>query len=131
MNKLLAMAMAAALATSARAAAPGFYTGHWPVTVSLSQHYDGVHCLMLIDNGSFGFPHSGSALLAGTQNGVFQIIGRTLFVSLVVPGGGQEAATYVFTAPASDGMLGKGVWGYVQGDPTDSGKAVFGAKGGC
>jgi hypothetical protein len=131
MNKLLAIAAAAALATSAGAATPGFYSGRWPVAVTHSQSFNGLHCLVLTDDGSAGFPHSGGATLAGTEGGVFQIIGHTLLVSLEVIGSGEEVATYAFSAPANDGLLGQGVWGYLQGLPADSGKADFGTKGGC
>jgi len=130
MIRLLAIAAAAAMATSASAAAPGLYSGAWPVKVTLSQQFNGAHCVVLTDDGS-GFPHSGPATMAQTEGGVFQVIGDTLLVSLQVIGSGEEIATYVFSAPARDGMLGKGIWGYVQGYPIDSGKAVFGAKGGC
>jgi len=131
MNKLLAIAAVVALTLSAHAAAAGLYSGRWPVTVTMSQHYNGAHCLVLIDDGSAGFPHSGSASLTGTEGGVFQVIGRTLLVSLQVVGSGEEVATYVFSAPARDGILGEGVWGYVQGEAADSGRAVFGNRGGC
>ncbi len=132
MNKLLVVAIAAAaLATSARAATPGFYSGRFPVTVTHSQSFNGLHCLVLFDDGTDRFPHSGSATLAGTESGEFQIIGHTLLVSLEVVGSGQEVATFAFSAPARDGMFGVGVWGFLQGLPIDSGRADFGRKGGC
>jgi hypothetical protein len=132
MNKLLSLAAAAvALTTSAHAAAPGLYSGNWPVTVSRSQSFNGPHCLMLTDDGSAGFPHSGSATLPGTEPGEFQVIGHTLLVTLGVVGSGEEVATDIFSAPARDGIFGEGVWGYVQGGTNDSGRAVFGNNGGC
>ena len=132
MNRIFAIAAAAAaLATSAHAVAGGLYGGRWPVVVTRSQTFNGAHCLVLTDDGSAGFPHSGAAEMAGTEGGVFQIIGHTLLVSLQVIGSGEEIATYAFSAPARDDLFGEGVWGYLQGAPIDSGKAAFGAKGGC
>jgi|GEM_PF-6369585 len=45
-------------ADSAGAATAGVYSGHFPLTVSKSQHSNGKLCLILTDDGSAGFPHT-------------------------------------------------------------------------
>ena len=101
------------------------------MTVTHSQHDNGSHCLALTDDGSAGWPHSGPALFDGTLSGVFQIIGGLIMVS-IDDGGVSQNAGSVYSATASNGNLGKGaITEIYDGESIDSGKLVFGARGGC
>jgi len=125
-----ATAMAITLAPSAVLAQN--YTGNWPVTVTRSHHSDGTSCLKLSDNGSGGWPHSGSASLGGSLSfGTFQVINHILVATIEAPGYGQNAAL-LFIGPASHGKLGKGFFEDAYGgEDFDSGALTFGMKGGC
>src|SRR5579863_7638734 len=53
------------------------YSGNWPLTVTRSQRSNGRYCVMLTDDGSLGWPHSGGAsvVVGGTSLfGTFQLI---------------------------------------------------------
>lgn len=111
------------------------YTGSWPVTVTHSQHSNGTYCLTLTDNGSDGWPHSGSAsLIIGSQTfpgGSFQVINHTLVATITAQGYSQNAGL-LFIAPAARGNIGRGVFEDVYGGGDfDSGALTFGMKGGC
>jgi hypothetical protein len=111
------------------------YTGHWPATVSMSQHANGPYCITLHDDGSFGWPHSGEAQLVpseGTDNGSFQVINGILTVSFPQPGGTAEIGALIFTAPARNGQIGsKGSYEQFYGSVIDSGLLTFGARDTC
>lgn len=131
----IAVAIAGAVLLSAGTAAARGYGGNWPVTVTHSQHSDGTYCLTLTDNGSDGWRHSGAAsLVIGTTKfpyGTFQVIDRTLFVTIEAQGYGQNAGL-VFVGSAERGKIGPGVFEDVYGgEDFDSGALSFGMKGGC
>ena len=137
---LVSATLCGAFAWSAGAASEGSYSGNWPLTVSHSEFGNGTYCLTLTDDGSYGWPHSGTASLVsqvsgGTQPyGLFQVIDRTLVVTVIqLNGGGGQNNSLVFIAPASDGnILGRGVYDEIAGGETfDSGRLVFGMNGGC
>src|SRR5579862_6649042 len=87
-------------------------TGNWPVTITQSQFSNNTDCLTLKDDGSLGWPHSGSAsLVIGSTKfpyGTFQLIDHTLVVTIQAPGYGQNAGL-VFTAPVRN-SIGKGAY---------------------
>jgi hypothetical protein len=128
---LLTLAAAFATIVSADAAMAASYTGSWPFTATDSKGFNGNHCLVVTDDGSFGWPHSGFGTLDGKDFASFQVIGKS--IEVVVQGeGGQEVAGTVITASARNGVLGKGVFTIVlTGESVDSGMIAFGAKGGC
>ena len=114
---------------SGSAAAAG-YSGNWPLTISHSQGSNGHYCLTL--NGAM----SGSASLTGPlgnlPNGDFQVIGKSLVASIAQPYGGGFNAGLVFTLPAKNGVLTKGVYiddndGYL----FDTSTVTVGEKNGC
>jgi hypothetical protein len=121
---------------SAGAALAGTYTGNWPLIVSHAKYGNGAYCLTLTDDGSVGWPHSGYVSLQGPGGnlpfGTFQLIGHLLAVTVEQPGGSGQNAGLVFVAHASKGVIGNGIYDQVYGgEEFDSGKVVFGAKGGC
>ena len=129
MKVILAAALTAAF--PAAVADAGSYTGNWPMTISDSQNYNGGHCVALSDDGSAGWPHSGAAELDGKLNGRFQVIGSLLMVTIDDQGAYMNADS-VFSAMANDGKLGKGAFEEMyDGSALNSGKLVFGARGGC
>jgi hypothetical protein len=120
---------------SASAEKPGFYSGEYPVSVSRSSgpgNFDDRHCLILNDDGSLGFPHSGEATTpgAGVVFGTFYIVGHTLLVTLDQPGGTGVDDSLVFSGPAGSGSFGNGVYGQVYGAANNVGLIRFGTKGG-
>lgn len=129
---LLAVAAVVAIAAAPGTAVAQSYTGNWPVTVTKSQHSNGTSCLKLTDNGSNGWPHSGSASLGGSLSfGTFQVINHTLVATIQAPGYGQNAGL-VFIGQANHGSIGKGFFEDVYGgEDFDSGALTFGMKGGC
>ena len=119
---------------SAGAAAAGTvsYTGNWLVTVSHGTYFNGTACLVLKDDGSLGWPHSGSATLPddNLNYGTFKIIDGLLVATIEAPGDTGQNAGIVFTGRANNGSIGKGVYEEVYGgEDFDSGKAVFAANG--
>ena len=137
MRTLLAFVTALPIVVSAGAAmgAGGSYTGNWPITVTHSQNSNGTYCLEVTDDGSFGWPHSGLAMLeinGQTLYGTFQLIGHDFTVTNEDPGGQGQNAGLVFVASAGNGKIGKGAYDEVYGgEEFDSGVATFGTKGGC
>jgi len=122
-----------AFALMPSAATAQSYSGNWPITITHSQRANGTYCLTLTDDGDFGWPHSGEATVTGFEAifGTFQLIDGLLVVTIDVPGSGAEPASLLFTAHASRGNIGKGVYEIAQGEEIDSGVLVFGAKNGC
>jgi len=135
LERILVGAGAAVLAVlvSAGPALAVSYTGSFPVTVSHSQRDNGTFCLKLTDDGSRGFPHSGSASLGGSLSfGTFQVIGRLLVATIQQQGGSGQNAGLLMVGSANNGTLGKGFFEQVfSGEDFDSGLTTFGAKGGC
>jgi len=139
MTRDIRLLMAAALPIVAFALAPvaaraQTYTGKWPATVTHSKGSNGTYCLSLTDNGSVGWPHSGQATMVegrSTLYGTFQVIGTLITVTIESPGDYADAGL-VFTAQASNGTIGKGVYDDVySGEEIDSGALAFGAKNSC
>jgi hypothetical protein len=132
---IAAIAASIMFASVATAAMARGYTGSWPVTVTQSQHSNGTYCLTLNDNGTDGWPHSGTAsLVIGSQkfpSGSFQVINRTLVATIEAQGYSQNAAL-LFIGPAGGGKIGQGFFEDVYGGGDfDSGALAFGTKGGC
>jgi len=67
----------------------------------------------------------------GVVFGTFYIIGHTLLVTLDQPGGNGLDDSLVFSAPASSGVFGDGVYGQVYATAINVAKIKFGNKGGC
>ena len=109
------------------------YTGDWPATVTHSQRDNGKNCISLTDDGSYGFPHSGEAVLNGQNNGYpgyFTVVDGLMTVTFTFPSGEGDCCDFaVFTAPASKGQIGKGVFNYL--GLTDIGLVTFGKKDSC
>jgi len=137
MKVLPAFAAALSLVFSAGAAPAASYSGNWLVTVSHAIRSNGTYCLTLTDDGSLGWPHSGEASLTSQVSGnlpygTFQVIDHFLVATFEQEGGEGQNAGLVFTAPAKNGTVGKGVYEQVYGgEESDSGDAAFGKKGGC
>ncbi|MGA2424399.1 MAG: hypothetical protein ABSG07_10370 [Terriglobales bacterium] len=122
-----------AFALTSSAAMAQSYSGNWPMTVTKSQYANGTYCVALTDDGSAGWPHSGGAVLVpetGTYPGIFQVIDGLLTVNIPAPAG-ANLSFLLYTARASGGHIGKGVYNLAYGGFNDSGVLVFGAKGGC
>lgn len=123
----------AAFALTTSAAMAQSYTGDWPATVTKSQRSNGTYCISLTDDGSYGFPHSGEAVLNGQENpygGYFTVVDGIITVTFTYPSGAGDCCSFqVFTAHASNGTIGKGVFNYF--GVTDTGLLAFGKKGGC
>ncbi|MGA2137109.1 MAG: hypothetical protein ABSH50_32865 [Bryobacteraceae bacterium] len=118
-----AMAPSAAMAQS--------YNGNWPATVSGTIFSNGAYCLTLSDERGSGGVLQGEASWVSDGikwEGQFFIIDGTLMVQIFVPEGAGEIGAQVWTAHASQGKIGSGVFGGVGGD---DGKVVFGEKNGC
>jgi hypothetical protein len=123
-----------AFALMSSAAMTQSYSGNWPMTVSKSQFANGKYCVALTDDGSGGWPHSGEAVLVpenGTYPGIFQVIDGLLTVNIALPTGEGSLEFLLYTARASNGHIGKGVYNLAYGGYNDSGVLVFGEKGGC
>jgi hypothetical protein len=121
---LLAAALSVALPVGSAVAHTFGYSGDWPVTITGSQNYNGAHCIVLSDGG---------ALMDKTYYGAYQVIGRTMLVFLDITGSGDEPATLLFSATASNAHIHPaGAFEFIQGGTSyDSGTATFGTKGGC
>ncbi len=126
------------MVVSASVAMAQSFSGNWPATVSHSHRNNGAVCLMLTENGTLGWPHSGPAKVAGHAfggtlvDGTFQLIDNTLVATIQEPSNSGQNACLVFTAPAGNGNIGKGAFDQVYGGVEfDSGLLVFGVKGGC
>jgi hypothetical protein len=87
----------------------------------------------LTDDGSYGWPHSGEAVLNGQNNpygGYFTVIDGLITVTFTYQSGeGDCCDFFVFTARASNGRIGKGAFNYL--GITDNGLVAFGKKDGC
>lgn len=109
------------------------YSGDWPATVSHSQRDNGAYCISLNDDGSYGAKHSGEAILLpnkGQYPGYFTVVDGIITITFTYPSGEGDCCSYqVFTARASDGALGSGVFNYF--GITDIGLLMFGKKNGC
>jgi len=129
----IAMIFMIAVFALASAAMAQSYSGDWQATVSHSQRSNGTYCISLTDNGSYGPPHSGVAKLIpnnGEDSGYFSVIDGIITVSFSYPSGEGDCCSYqVFTAKASDGQIGSGVYNYM--GITDIGVLTFGKKGSC
>jgi len=122
-----------AFALIASAAMAQSYTGNWPATITKSQRDNGKNCVSLTDDGSYGWPHSGPAELNGTEDpygAYFTVIEGLMTVTFISPSGeGDCCDFFTFTAPASDGHIGKGAFNYF--GPGDNGIVTFGKKNAC
>ena len=123
----------AAFALTTSAATAQSYTGDWPATVTQSQRSNGTYCISLTDDGSYGFPHSGEASLIPNNSsypGYFTVVDGLITVTFTFPSGEGDCCDFlVFTARASNGHIGKGVFNYL--GITDIGLLAFGKKDGC
>ena len=133
-TRSIAMAfVVAAFGLMTSAAMAQSYTGDWPATVTHSQRSNGAYCISLTDDGSYGAPHSGEASLIGSNNpypGYFTVVDGLLTVTFTYPSGEGDCCDFqVFTARASDGQIGKGVFNYF--GLTDIGLLAFGKKNSC
>ena len=133
-RRFIAMALAiAAFALTTSAAVAQSYTGNWQATVTQSQRSNGTYCVSLTDNGSYGFPHSGTAELNGQNNpygGYFTVIDGLMTVTFTYPSGEGDCCDFqVFTAHASNGKITKGVFNYF--GLTDIGLVSFAKKDSC
>lgn len=132
--KSLAMAfVVAAFALMTSAAMAQSYTGDWPATVTHSQRSNGMYCISLTDDGSYGAPHSGEAKLIGDNNpypGYFTVVDGLITVTFTYPSGEGDCCDFqMFTARASKGQIGDGVFNYL--GLTDIGLLTFGKKNSC
>ncbi|MGD0512471.1 MAG: hypothetical protein ABSA29_04165 [Terriglobales bacterium] len=129
---LTALAIAVFVLMSGAAMAQS-YTGKWRATVTKSQRDNGKNCITLTDDGSYGFRHSGEAVLNGQNNGYpgyFTVVEGLMTVTFTFPSGEGDCCDFeVFTAPASKGQIGKGVFNYL--GLTDIGLVTFGKKDAC
>jgi hypothetical protein len=133
-RRFIATALAiAAFALTTSAAMAQSYTGNWPATVTQSQRSNGTDCIALTDDGSYGWPHSGEAKLNGQNSpypGYFTVIDGLITVTFTFQSGEGDCCDFlVFTARASNGHIGKGVFNYF--GITDNGLVAFGKKDGC
>jgi len=135
-NIRIFMAMAlpvVAFALTPSAAMAQGYSGNWPMKVTKSHYANGKYCVTLTENGGPGFPRGGEAQLVpanGTYPGVFTVINGLLTVTIPEPAD-ADIAFLLFTAPASDGHIGKGEYELAYGGFFDFGLLAFGKKGGC
>ena len=128
-----ALALAAFTLTTSAALAQSF-TGNWPATVTQSQRDNGTYCITLTDDGSYGFPHSGEAVLNGQKNpygGYFTVVDGLITVTFTYPSGEGDCCAFQVSAARAtkDGQIGKGVFNYF--GITDLGLLAFGKKDGC
>jgi hypothetical protein len=131
MKMLLAIAAALPLVVSAGAASAQKYSGNWPLTVTHSQFLNGSYCLTVTDDGSEGWPHSGSATIPQYQYGIFQVIHGKFMADIIVPLEGQNGVL-VFTGDARAGNIGNGAVAQIEGgEPLYSGEMTVGKRGGC
>jgi hypothetical protein len=134
LGRFIAMALAIAFFALTTSAAMGqSYTGKWQATVTGSRNSNGTYCVTLTDNGSFGTPHSGPAELNGTEDpysAYFTVVDGLITVTFPsVSGPGDCCDFFVFTARASNGRIGDGVFNYF--GPGDFGVVAFGKKDSC
>jgi hypothetical protein len=131
MKILLAIAAIASLVVSASAAMAQSFSGKWPLTGTKSIFENGTYCLTVTDNGSEGWPHSGSATIAQEPCGFFQVIKGKFVADIVVPLQGQNGVL-LFTSAGRNGIIGSGAVVLIEGgEPLDSGEMLVGKKGRC
>ena len=137
MIRRLVTFLAAALPIVAFALAPGAamaqsYTGNWPATVTGTILSNGTYCLTLTQTGEFGGVIGGSASWVSSDgarwDGQFLLIDGIMMVQIFVEESVGQLGAQVWTAHASKGTIGSGVFAGAAGD---DGKVVFGAKNGC
>jgi hypothetical protein len=123
----------AAFAFTTNAATAQSLTGNWQTTVTKSQRLNGTYCVALTDDGSFGWPHSGEALLLpnnGQYPGYVTVIDGLITVTFTYPSGEADCCDYfVFTAHTNNGKITKGAVNYF--GITDTGLVAFGTKDSC
>ena len=106
------------------------YSGSWPVTITHSQFHNGTDCLTLNGAGNSG---TASLVADGTKYpyGSFLVLNGILVATILKPSGSQNGAL-MFTAPASRGHIGQGIFENVEGGSNfDAGDLTFGMKNGC
>jgi len=133
-TRFIAMAfVVAAFALMSSAAMAQSYTGDYQATVTHSQRDNGTFCISLTDDGSYGPPHSGGAKLIPNNSpypGYFSVVNGIITVVITYESGAGECCDYqTFTAKASNGQIGNGVFNYM--GITDIGVLTFGQKGSC
>lgn len=130
----LAMAVFALSPSSASAQSySGNYKLTWDVTYPSQFANTYTYCLKLTDNGSAGFPHSGSATLTSTgnpnQTGIFQVIGGELVATFQSGSDTGEVDTDLYVGLASKGNISEG---FAQETLVGlTGTLTFGKKGSC
>ena len=131
--RFIATTFAFAVFTFTGAAMAQSFTGNWPATVTRSQRSNGTDCISLTDNGSYGAPHSGPASMMSNGNpvsGYFTVVNGIMTIGFSYPSGEGDCCDYqVFTAHASKGQIGNGVYNYF--GITDIGVLTFGKKDSC
>jgi len=102
MKMLFIQAAALSTVVSAGAAMATSYTGHWPYTVTDSRGSNGNFCLVVTDDGSFHWPHSGfgTSSVNGGSFATFQVIGNSFEVVVQDEGGNGEVEGTLITATA-------------------------------
>jgi len=129
----IAMTFVVAVFALTGAAMAQNYTGDFPATVTHSQRSNGAYCISLNDDGSFGARHSGEAKLIpnnGQEPGYFTVVDGLITITFSYPSGEGDCCDYqVFTARASNGQIGSGVYNFF--GLTDIGLLTFGKKNGC
>jgi len=107
------------------------YTGNWPAVVTGTLNENGTYCLTLDQNTAGSGPVRGAAswVSNGTRwDGSFLIIDGIIMVQIFVEVGTGQIGAQVWTAHASNGTIGTGVFG---GGGGEDGKVVFGAQNSC
>jgi hypothetical protein len=129
----IAMTFVVAAFALTSAAMAQSYTGDWPATVTHSQRSNRAYCISLTDDGSYGAPHSGEATLIPNNSpypGYFTVVNGLITVTFTFPSGEGDCCDFeVFTARASNGKIGNGVFNYL--GLTDIGLLTFGKKDSC
>src|SRR5579862_707344 len=129
----IATTFVVAVFTFTSAAVAQSFTGNWPATVTHSQRSNGTDCISLTDNGSFGAPHSGPASMVSNGNpvsGSFTVVDGIMTINFSYPSGEGDCSSYqVFTAQASKGQIGHGLYNFF--GITDLGLLTFGKKDSC
>jgi hypothetical protein len=136
---LATLSMAFALASEGATAGTVSYTGNWRVTVKLPPGFGNTGCITLADNGSFGAPHSGPASISGDLGGpgltgIFQVINNLIAIEIQAPSFSGGLHSVVFVAPASNGIIGSGVYedpGFEELGFFSGTSLTFGAKNSC
>ena len=119
-------------------------TGNYPVSVTETKCgltgnikcSSSTYCLELTDDGAFGRPHSGTAMLNSFNSspltgGTFQVIGKTIVVAFGVGSGNGEASAVLLVAPTNVSTETIGVGIFDSGANEATGLATFGVENGC